>query len=1144
MVANVIYGGTNYRILTGIWESAGFLLQRMLDVVDSMPQGRGFDQLRSSIRAILVLSDQVCQKAGLERNQMGNEIPLQRFPQIDSRHLNRLRGLTLFSPAELKKLAVTQDELRPLIFESDQYESLLQSELGQSPLERRPLIQVGSDVRLALPTAVTVAVRRLIIDGIHGTANQPAFELALSKSYAKLFSRTPVRGAGMMPPLSFSKIGPVYAAAAQLTADIKTTLQLIFLVDGLDDYKASDWSEVRVVGDEVTNFIVSRVEEVSKEDTTGATLIVHCGWGRRVALGFPKDNPNQWDIRAITAADLATLSWCSEVDPLTILKLIDAQKALESERVDLVNMNGVLNLYAWAKSNDFHLVPHASLPKDLSTHDSRFHLVIEQNALMRLRHETLVDWDEHAIASPDGESVVVRRHTSSALFSEDRRKPLYVSFDAAARQELNAVYIASSFRLWCRLHSGEPRDINFEYRVWDAAVHWMIRAAHLVDQQCGKSIPPDLIWTIDLADFRVSQQPPTSHEIERAPSLLRTEIDLDTAQIKTILISDFAPAFADPKNTAEAAIVGQLLEGCFQLAGMEKVFQVEKRVLVENLVPNPWARHIHMIQASTYRDHFRTRVPKEVRLISQMDDATVRIGLGWRARRREDGARIEGIEECTRFLNALVDEVFKELKVRLSQLDRKEIITRMLLNHEAAEVDRDQWDRTSRAVLALHDDEEEVLTVIGDRQFRLNGTCLASRLAAEIALCECPLEGGRSPGRLDIDWINVRTALLHHLGSESDAIKWHALEPVILVSPVGEVQLSMAFGDQVVVPFGRIQQSQRIHWESSRYEQHFAGPPDSREGIGSILDERFTSAWEVEFGFSVDELLMLLDALDQLGFARDAAVFTIDERALHDALTQAVGDRKVGSFLARFSLRYRDRWDMTPDGFEAKDWYPWRFSRRLSLVSRPLVRLADSEDPDYVIAPGLIRVGVVNSLRRAFDGELPADSFDSTEMKSWIGTRSSEKGHRFNDGVASKLRENGWNVRSNLELPSVLNRKLDRDYGDIDVLAWRRGDHRVLAIEAKDVGMARSQGEIARQLYEFRGEKFESGEPDRLLRHLDRVKVLREYFLELKKNLRLPEEAGSIDPWLVFSEPVPLQFVERLSIRVTPLANLVARLQE
>ena len=323
-----------------------------------------------------------------------------------------------------------------------------------------------------------------------------------------------------------------------------------------------------------------------------------------------------------------------------------------------------------------------------------------------------------------------------------------------------------------------------------------------------------------MADFRVSQQPRTPHEIERAPSFLRTEIDLDTAQIRTILKSDFAPAFAGPKNTAEAAIVGQKLEGCFQLAGMEEIFQTENRVLVENLVPNPWARHIHMIQASTFRDHFRTRVPKEVRLISQMDDATVRIGLGPGERvLREDGSRIEGIEECTRFLNALVDEVFNELKGRLSQLDRKEIITRMLLNHEAAEVDRDQWDQTSRAVLALHDDEEEVLTVIGDRPFRLNVTCLAFVGFDQLrsSLCDMPRWRGAVRQR---GWTSIGSMFglpcSVTLGSESDAIKWLALEPVIHISPVGEVDFSTAFGDQVVVPFGRILQSQRVHWESAR----------------------------------------------------------------------------------------------------------------------------------------------------------------------------------------------------------------------------------------------------------------------------------------------------------------------------------------
>ena len=130
-------------------------------------------------------------------------------------------------------------------------------------------------------------------------------------------------------------------------------------------------------------------------------------------MGYPGDNE---------PADPATLSWCSEVDPSTILKLIDAEMALESDRVDLVNMNALVNFHAWAESNDFHLVPLACLPIDLSTHDSGFRLVVEQIALIRLRHETLVDWDEHAIESPDGESVVVRRHTSSMLLLGRQKK--------------------------------------------------------------------------------------------------------------------------------------------------------------------------------------------------------------------------------------------------------------------------------------------------------------------------------------------------------------------------------------------------------------------------------------------------------------------------------------------------------------------------------------------------------------------------------------------------------------------------------------------------------------------------------------------------------------------------------------------------
>lgn len=1144
MVANVIFRGINYRVPTGLWESAGFFLQRTLDVVDSMPDDRGFDELRTSVVAILALSDRVCERAGLERNQLGNELPLSQFPRINGKRLERLTELTSFTSGDFIELGVTRAHLRPFILDSADYEDLFHSELRDSPLERRPLTAFGGTVLVALPTAISVAIRRLIIDGVYGTRNQPSYELALSKSYGQHFSRTPVLGAGVMPPLTFARIGTLHMAGSHLAADIDTTLQLIFIVDGLADYSESGWTGPPKIARTAIDFIVSRIKEAAESASKGVSLVVHCGWGRGYSLDLPGVEQPGWSVSVISAADLTTLSRCSEVDPMTILRLVDGEEKLASAGVELQNFSGVLNLYAWAKSNDFHLVPHSSLPEDLNTADGTLLLLIEQNALRRLRHETLVDRDEHSIALPDGEFVVVQRYTSSALYSEDRRQPLYVSVDDAARRRFNAVYVTRSFRLWCTVVDSNESHGDLDYRLWDAAVHWMTRVAPLIDRKCGAAIPPNVTWTISLSEFRTIEQTPAPEAARLAPGFLKTEVHAESAHIVMVLTAQFAPAFSVPQNTAETAIVEKLIEGCFKLADMERVFHAEKQALVDAVVPNPWARHVHMLTPSTYRDYVQTRVPLEVRFINLMDDATARIGLGWKVRKRTAGARVEGIAECTQFLNALVDDVFDELKASLAQLNRREVIEKLLLNHEAAQIDRSQWDRTSRAVLALHENEEEVLAVISERQARLNGACLASRLAAEIALCECPLQGGRSAGKRDIDHIVVQTAMLHRLGNESDAIKWRALEPMILISPVGDVQFSSAFADTVVEPFGRVLHSRRMHHEASRYEQHFTAPLDSRESVRSILDRRFMSAWQAEFGFSVDELLQTLDAIDHLGATRDSTAFIIDGEALHRALAQAVGDQCAASFLARFSLVHRERWDRTPAGFDAKDWYPWRFSRRLSLISRPLVQLSHLENPCYVVAPGLIRDGIRNTLAHAFDGELPADSFASVEMKRWIGTRSSEKGHNFNDSVASALSGDDWQVRSNLKLPSALNRKLDRDYGDIDVLAWKKGDPRVLAIEAKDVGMARSGGEIARQLYEFRGEQFESGEPDRLLRHLERVRVLRNHLPELKKNLPLPENAVLIDPWLVFSSSVPLQFAQKIDISVAPLADLLARLTE
>jgi len=144
-------------------------------------------------------------------------------------------------------------------------------------------------------------------------------------------------------------------------------------------------------------------------------------------------------------------------------------------------------------------------------------------------------------------------------------------------------------------------------------------------------------------------------------------------------------------------------------------------------------------------------------------------------------------------------------------------------------------------------------------------------------------------------------------------------------------------------------------------------------------------------------------------------------------------------------------------------------------------------------------------------------------MRSWIGATENRRGHEFNKEVSERLRELGWQTKPNVKLTEILNAKLDRNYGDVDVFAWRDG--RVLAVECKDLELAMTTSEIARQLYEFRGEFDVGGRPDRLKKHLLRVEVLKCRIAAVGRYVHSNLEV-TIEPALVFNELVPMHFSE------------------
>lgn len=191
-------------------------------------------------------------------------------------------------------------------------------------------------------------------------------------------------------------------------------------------------------------------------------------------------------------------------------------------------------------------------------------------------------------------------------------------------------------------------------------------------------------------------------------------------------------------------------------------------------------------------------------------------------------------------------------------------------------------------------------------------------------------------------------------------------------------------------------------------------------------------------------------------------------------------------------------------------------------MTRPILKAIDGDDPLLLVAPAALRKSFAYVVGGAYYGSLEQSFFRSKEMKvTWWGKAS--EGHSFNAKVATALSDTGWQIRENIKLPELLNRKMKKDFGDIDVLAWRADRQEVLVIECKNLSLARNYSEIAALLSDYQGAEI-NGKADKLKKHINRVSLLQDNLVQLQRftNVRQPR----IVSCLICSGVVPMQYAK------------------
>jgi hypothetical protein len=378
--------------------------------------------------------------------------------------------------------------------------------------------------------------------------------------------------------------------------------------------------------------------------------------------------------------------------------------------------------------------------------------------------------------------------------------------------------------------------------------------------------------------------------------------------------------------------------------------------------------------------------------------------------------------------------------------------------------------------------------------------------------------------------------LIVNLGQYSDAVRQACAPTEIRIVASGRFEMMTDFHRTVLLPRSHDIHGGHFVAAAREYERYFEQVRERRPSA-DVFEGQFLEAFEAEYGTSIDMAIAFVSALQNHALAKGTYILELEEAELRAiALAETVDTAAVNAILSSFVLPERERWDEAePQGFRRKDWYPWRYRRRLSLVSRPIVRVTGAGRAVYLICPGLLETGLRNIILRSAEGSLPEDYFLTGQMKTWIGKANNRRGHTFNEFVAERLREAELRARCNVKLSEIAAGTLNENLGDVDVLAWDVATGRVLVIECKDLHEARTVGEVAEQLRRFRG-GYDEGRPDELRRHLRRVEWLSENPALLGQLLNIRVDRIRVEPYLMFSNRVPLKYVDGLPL---PSRNII-----
>lgn len=1112
-------------IFVSHWEHAAAYTDTLIQAFEKISECPATKRALDSTYAILKLSDALAKRTNIDRLAFISKEPWGKIKLPTNERLKSLSNVVLFTDKDLEKIGISKITLKPFFLVKQLHQYIGSSIPGDSPLEFYPLISIPDGILIAHPGAMSLAARSLLLL----TAKSECIENALCRhlervqeTYSEWTNFWPTRAICLTES---GKDGLRESVCNFAPGRFQHVVQLPVTVQ---NFPKISFGQFVKVDERITRAIRQDIErfwrflEAQEDYREAITIVIMGGWGGGYAfdLGLDKSKaPKGWRYLPLSFADIAQLGACEEGKLHNLWRIVEQVKLLEGLGYVVSNVNGTMNLFGnWRATNGLFIPEHMV---DIEP-PSKIMLPIED--LFNPRLEAAQNRDLRTLPFPDSS---VKRVQRIDWGSDEDLKPIYGSLEDIASHRLMGAISVGNRVWWIEVIQNDSKADSFEwqYQVWNAAIQWLAAVAPQIVSDFAHALPisPQYVCIV-LEEADVSRSKGSSHGIDAFQYINCVTDALGTR--KVLLSNKWIEMLWQTENHAEFALAASLLE---QLLINEKASPSREAIIesIRRAIPSPDWRWLHRVEARSLIERMDVGgLVDEFREIPLSASVLVTCCSVWRFHDRSKGYEFQGEKECRDFLTKYYEFILEELITQIKKFNRAQLVVASAERYQAARNDQRIWRTSIRALRSIRGKAADKAAFI--RQNAINAVQRASKIICEIAACEAPETDGVLVGREDLDEMYSRALLLFGNGQLYATIRAGIVPPHLKISPAGDLMSDRSVFEKTLVPAANKFSQKALNQGSDEYvKRNTDHEPEQQKAF--LWPDDLRDAVEKEFLAPAEAIVNFSFALLQLAESRNEGVFYLQRSEIVAWLSkyEAYPQCEVNAMLERLTLKKRDSWKKQEEWLKPRDLDLSRFDRPNSLINRPLLAMSDEVDPIVLVAPVLIDDALIYALGNLQDGSLHNEFWTSSEARKFAGMRADQLGREFEDEIDKRLNLAGFIASPRCSVSGLLKQATEADMGDVDVFAISADHSIVWVIEAKNLRFCRTESEIAARMTEYKGvmlqDRHGKEKPDKMLRHLNRVRYLREHSALLGERLNLPSKP-IVRGMMVVDAPQPMNF--------------------